>query len=458
MGREVDRSRSLVFRTTLIFVAVLVVAEIVVFGFLYWSSITLYERHMVADIERDAHDLRLQFVGMTVTQMAGVVTRRSTDNPGEPDTYILATETRQYIAGNIRVWPEGVADDTPVVGLTMHNEGENLTEQHLAKAMTLPSGHRLLVGRNLTGLQRIRILIGKSLVRSIVLTLVIGVGGGYLFSRAVSRKLDRINESALAILSGDIRRRVPVMGTGDEIDELSKNLNRMLDRIEALMRGMREVTDNVAHDIRKPISRLRSRIEVTLMGPQDPATYREALERTIDEADHLLAMFNSLLTIAEAESGALRNRFETVDLVGVARSAVEFYEPLAEERGMSIELQTQDSVPVRGERHLIAQAVGNLLDNAIKHAAGCGPVSIRVSRKGADAVVTVADRGPGIPEASRKKVLERFARLDKSRTTPGSGLGLSLVSAVASLHEGTLTLRDHRPGLEVTLTLPAIRV
>ena len=142
--------------------------------------------------------------------------------------------------------------------------------------------------------------------------------------------------------------------------------------------------------------------------------------------------------------------------VKVARSAVEFYEPLADERGMSIELRAPDSLRVRGEPHLIAQALGNLLDNAIKHAPGCGPVSIRVSRKGADAAVTVADRGPGIPAASRKRVLERFARLDDSRTTPGSGLGLSLVNAVAHLHEGTVTLGDHRPGLEVTLTIPAV--
>jgi signal transduction histidine kinase len=217
---------------------------------------------------------------------------------------------------------------------------------------------------------------------------------------------------------------------------------------------MREITDNIAHDIRKPISRLRSRIEVILMKPQDAETYRDALEQTLLEADDILALFNSLLTIAEAESGALRDRFETVDLADVVRSAVEFYEPVALEQGRALTLQTDDTIEVHGEPHLIAQAVGNLLDNAIKHAPGSGAVSVRATRDGTEARIIVADGGPGIPEALRKKVLERFARLEESRTTPGSGLGLSLVRAVADLHAGRLSLEDNRPGLRATLTLP----
>jgi len=439
----------------MIFVAVLILIQVLVFGFLYWSTVAVYERRLEQEIERDAVSLRGTFSGLSTTEMAAIVSRRSTDNPGEIDSYILTNRKYEYVAGNVHVWPAGAPDESRVVELVLGTNEAGEKQIHKARTLTFPDGYHLLVGRNVTELEEIQVLLRKGLVRSIFLTLLVGFGGGYLFSRVAQRRFDRINKSTFAILEGDIGRRIPITGSGDELDVLSRNLNDMLDRIELLMRGMREVTDNIAHDLRKPITRLKSRIEVTLMGSRDAEAYGEALERTIAEADQLLAMFNAILTIAEAESGVLRDRFEGVDLVRVARSVTELYEPLAEESGLEIDLQADHPVEISGDPHLISQALANLLDNAIKYAPRSGPLTVRAFRAGSEAGLSVVDRGPGIPEREREKALQRFGRLDESRTTPGSGLGLSLVRAVADLHGGTVTLEDARPGLGVTLTFPA---
>jgi len=449
--------RSMFFKRVIIFVSIFILAEILVFGFLYWSTVAVYERRLDEEIERDVAALEGTFSGLSTTEMAAIVSRRSSDNPGEIDSYILTNRKYEYVAGNIRVWPSDAPDDSPVVKLVLGTDEAGEQQVHKARTLTFPDGYHLLVGRNVTELEEMQVLIRKGLVRSVLLTLLIGFVGGYISSRFAQRRFDRINKNTIAILEGDIGRRIPVKGSGDELDVLSNNLNDMLDRIELLMRGMREVTDNIAHDLRKPITRLKSRIEVTLMGSPDAGAYREALEHTIDEADHILAMFNAILTIAEAESGAQRDRFEDVDLARVARSVTEVYGPLAEESGLEIDLQAGGPVPVSGDPHLISQALANLLDNAIKYAPRSGPLTVRAFRAGGEARLSVSDRGPGIPERAREKALERFGRLEESRTKPGSGLGLSLVRAVADLHCGTVTLEDARPGLAVTLTFPAAR-
>jgi signal transduction histidine kinase len=324
------------------------------------------------------------------------------------------------------------------------------------RSLALPAGESLFVGRNLAEFDRLRRLFGGTLAASLAVTVLLGLAGGLMLSRSVSSRLNEINHLAEGILEGDLRRRLPVGPRGDEFDELAENLNRMLDRIEHLMAAMREVSDNVAHDLRSPISRLRSRIEVALMDEHaDRETYRGVLEQTVADTDAILAVFNSLLTIAEAESGAPRERFAEVDLAEIARESFETYEPVAEETGVELVLRAPQPVPIRGERRLLAQAVANLLDNALKHVPRGGQVELAVERRGPAACLTVADDGPGMDEAFRERAFDRFTRMEKSRTTPGSGLGLSLVQAVARLHGGEVRLEDARPGLRVTIEVAA---
>jgi signal transduction histidine kinase len=273
-------------------------------------------------------------------------------------------------------------------------------------------------------------------------------------SRNLLRRVELVNRTSERVMAGNLSDRVPLRGSGDEFDQLAANLNRMLDQIERLMAAMREVTDDVAHDLKTPLARLRARLELALIGPADGGGQSEAIRAAIDEADRLLATFNALLGIAEAEAAAGRGRMSLLDLSEVARTAVEFYEPVAEEQGFALKLDAEPGVMIRGDRHLLSQALANLIDNALKYAGG-GRVSIRVLRLGGHAALEVADCGPGIPESDRETVFDRFVRLERSRSTPGNGLGLSLVRAVARRHGGGATLADNRPGLRAVLEFPA---
>jgi signal transduction histidine kinase len=270
------------------------------------------------------------------------------------------------------------------------------------------------------------------------------------------------------IMAGDLSGRLPVGRSGDELDRLAGNLNAMLERIEALMIGLKEVSDNIAHDLKTPLTRLRNRAEEALATSGKEAEYRAALERTIEESDGLIRTFNALLMIARAESGQARDNMDDFDAADVANGIHELYEPLAEDDGMTLHVKTS-AAPLHGNRELISQALANLVENAIKYGrppAAAQPLGadavaspreilIEARRDGDKVLLSVSDHGPGIPEADRGHAVERFVRLEASRTLPGSGLGLSLASAVATLHGGGLTLGDAHPGLRATLELPA---
>jgi signal transduction histidine kinase len=255
-------------------------------------------------------------------------------------------------------------------------------------------------------------------------------------------------------MAGDLSQRIPIRGNGDELDQLAGNLNSMIDEIERLMDGIRHVSDNIAHDLRTPLTRLRNRLEQLQVDLEDSSPYREQVEQGIAEADQLLATFAALLRIARIEAGGHNSKFETVDLAALVSDAAELYEALAEEKRLHLTTQIDASISLDGDRDLLFQALINLLDNAIKYTPAGGAVSLELKRCGTTADIVVSDTGSGIAEAERGKVGQRFYRLESSRSTPGSGLGLSLVKAVARLHRAELLLADNAPGLKATLRLP----
>ncbi|MEQ1714225.1 MAG: HAMP domain-containing sensor histidine kinase, partial [Hyphomicrobium sp.] len=295
-----------------------------------------------------------------------------------------------------------------------------------------------------------------------------GLAGGLLMSRVVVGRIDEINAAAHSIMAGDLDRRIETRGSGDEIDGLAQNLNAMLDRIEQLMGGLREVSDNIAHDLKTPLTRLRSRAEAALRGKGGDEGYRGGLERILEEADELIKTFNALLLIARLEAGAVEENMEAFDLAELVRDVGELYEPVAEEAGLSLAVEAGIGPRITANRQLIGQAVANLVDNAIKYGVGGARsalpaasigVRVRVVEVDDGVEISVADRGPGIAHEDRERALKRFVRLERSRTKPGTGLGLSLVAAVARIHGGAIRLGDSEPGargpgLKVVVWLP----
>src|SRR5262249_7568125 len=343
------------------------------------------------------------------------------------------------LAGNLSSWPEGEAIRPGWLAFPVEVGRGNKRQTHVARATTfaIPGGYRLLVGRDLRDANAFRKRVTETLAWAGVLTLGLGLVGGIVMSRNMLHRVEAVSNTAAEIIHGDFSKRVPLSGSGDEFDQLAANLNAMLEQIERLMAGMRQVTDNIAHDLRTPLARLRTRLEVTLLERQDAARYEEVLRETIAEADRLLGTFNALLSIAEAEAGSRRAAHVELDLAEIVHSMAELYEPLAEGKGLSLEVAADEAATVRGDRHLLAQAAANLIDNALKSPAS-GTVRLAIIAARDSVRLIVADSGPGIPEASREAVFDRFVRLEGSRSTPGNGLGLSLVRAVAQLHGGTV--------------------
>jgi len=337
-------------------------------------------------------------------------------------------------------------------------------EHHaLVRVFQLSAGFRLLVGRDLEERERLHDIVLAAGRWSLAIVIVLGVAGGFFVTRRVLKRVDAMTETTRKIMDGDLAGRLPVAGTGDELDRLATNLNAMLERIEALMHGLKEVSDNIAHDLKTPLTRLRNRCEEALRLAEDESQYRAALESTIEESEALIRTFNALLMIARAESGQARDGMTEFDAAEIARGVGELYEPLADEKGIRLKVEAPTPAPVHGNRELISQALANLVDNAIKygapdHTAGvngaAAEIVVKAVGEGDRILLAVADGGHGIPEADRGRAVERFVRLEQSRSKPGSGLGLSLASAVARLHGGELKLEDNHPGLRTVISLP----
>jgi signal transduction histidine kinase len=445
--------RTNAFRLAALYFVLFAASVLALLIFIYVSTANFIKQQTEATIEAEAQGLREQFEQRQTVGLLQIVQDRSATEQGA--LYIVTDSYLHKLTGNLPQWPTvtqlakgWVTFPTPVKTAT---GTETITA--LAQAYILPNGFHLLVGRDLRDATAFRERITRTLGWSALITLALGVAGGVFMTRHMLARVEAVNRTSAHIIHGDLSQRVPVSGSGDEFDQLAGNLNAMLDQIERLMVGMRQVTDNIAHDLRTPLSRLRSRLEVTLLEKPDPQRYADALRETIAEADHLLGTFNALLSIAEAEAGSRRDGFAIVDLAEIARSVVELYEPVAEEAGQRLTVDAEAALPVRGDRHLLSQSLANLLDNALKYAPS-GEIAVTAEAVGSTARVAVADHGPGIPDASREAVLDRFVRLEGSRSTPGNGLGLSLVRAVATMHGGSIRLADNKPGLKAVLTFP----
>jgi len=409
-----------------------------------------------------------------LTTLVRVIEARSRQ-PGA-NLYLIADANGRILAGNVESLAPGVLD---AEGWTQHPftysrygeasaqrpEGADArTSEHTAVALVfrLPNQMITLVGRDLSEPERFRAVVRNSLVFAF---LMMGLGAfliWFFVGRSALKRIDNVSDASRRIMGGDLSGRLPVTGTGDEFDRLSENLNQMLARIAALDEGLKQVSDNIAHDLKTPLTRLRNRAEAALAGPHDTAEYREALEATIAESDQLIRTFNAILMISRLEAGNASEMSEQVDLAEIVRDVVELYEPLAEERGVAVTADIAAGVPaITGNRELIGQALSNVVDNAIKYAVrreGTPRVVVALAGHGEEIVLSVTDNGPGISEADRARATERFVRLEKSRNLPGSGLGLSIAKAVLGFHKGRLELDDATPGLIVRLVFPRAQV
>lgn len=392
-----------------------------------------------------------------LNNLVSIITERLERDPDSSLVYLFASADHTPLAGNINVWPDAEPTEDGWLNFEFKDAGaDNRIFLARARPFVLQGGLYLLVGRDTRELRATRQLIIRALVWGIVLTLAFGLAGGIVMSRSMLKRIDRINEVCREIMAGDLQRRVDTQGSNDEFDQLAVNLNAMLDEIERLMTGIRQVTDNIAHDLRTPLTRLRTRLEQLRAGLGEDSPGLDNVEQSINDADQLLATFGALLRIARIEAGGLRENFEKVNLAPLIQDAGELYDAVAEEKQVIIDILLDSSPMVYGDRDLLFQAIINLLDNAIKYSPEAGHITLRLGDCSGSAVLTISDHGSGILVEEHDKVLQRFYRMDKSHSLPGSGLGLSLVAAVAAMHDAGLVFSDNQPGLVAELHFQCI--
>ncbi len=455
-------ARFSVLRTATVQLALLCLVLVAVTGaallaLVHTMSVGVLHRETDESIQRELQFLSAQFRRGGQRTLRHVVADRSFGQTTSLYLLSLADDPALTI-GNLDSWPTAPVDSRGWVSFHYPlPERGGLVETRAARAQVvlLQPGLQILVGRDMQELRMIESRLAEAFLRAGSLALVLGLAGGALIARHSLLRINRINSAARTALADDLTERLPERGSGDELDRLAGTFNTMMERIEGLAKNLREVTDNIAHDLRTPLHRLRSGLESALLDASDSAKQQDALDRAIAEADQLIATFNGLLEIAQLESG-VRPPFAPVDMARLVRELAEIYEPVASESELAIFVHTEETPCVcLGQRTLLAQSLSNLLDNAVKYNSPGGSirVAVRVTPAG-DKEFIVADDGPGIPEPERQRVLDRFVRLSSSRDLPGSGLGLSLVAAVVRLHDGTLSLEDNGPGLRIRIRLP----
>jgi signal transduction histidine kinase len=439
-------------RMSLVYVLVFSLATSVLAGLLYAYAVRALDSETDEVISAELRGLAEQYQAGGLQNLASVINERVQSGGRTGAVYLLADPELRPVVGNIAEWPSQGTVAERWFDFEVSVMRDSVFESRLVRAgvFRLSGDYRLLVGTDIHEREAFKSRIGWTLLASLLLTIVVGSVLGAWMNRHVLRRVDAISAAGHEIVEGNFGRRLPRSGSGDELDALAANLNDMLDRVEQLTAALRFVIDSTAHDLRGPLNRMRGRIEAGLRSTE-PGAARRALEEALRDAEALETTLAALLRIAQAQGGAASAEVAALDLGLLAAEVVELYEPAAHERQITLQVRRSEPATVRGSRQLLAHALANLIDNSLKFTPAGGTVEVRVQRDELGLSLIVADNGPGIPADDRQRAQERFVRLAGSEHAPGSGLGLSLVSAVARMHRATLELEDNEPGLRVVL-------
>jgi signal transduction histidine kinase len=448
--------RSSTFRVAIISIIGFGAIVVGLFVFVYLSTASYVLDRADRAIDRDRGALLAAYAE---GGRDGLIPAINKDVELRPDRgiYLLTDAAYVPLAGNQKEWPPALFGLAGRTNFDSMESGSAVADRLLMRAAfdTLPDGSHLLVGREVTDLTSFVRKIYLALALVLILIFVLAVGAAVTVTRRTVSRIESVNATSRAIMQSGLGERVPMRGSHDEWDQLAENLNSMLDRICALMEEVKQATDNVAHDLRTPLTRMRGRLESATIRPRDGPADQALITDTMTDLDDVLRMFSALTRISQIETTTRTSGFCSVDLVEISESVADLYDAAAEERKVNLEVIGQKPMLIAGDRDLLFDAVANLVDNAIKHGREAGSVVIELVRLDDTAVVSVADNGPGIPPNEYGQVFRRFYRLERSRCTPGNGLGLSLVAAVARLHEARLELSDNAPGLKVEMRLRA---
>jgi signal transduction histidine kinase len=449
--------RSSTLRLALIWIGIFGTAVAALLGYVYWSSASYMLRQSDQAIAMELASLREAYTRGGRDQLIAAIIQRMSAGHFESGIYLLADPSGSSLAGNLAAWPAASLKGSSGWGNFSAPEWKpNAARRPLLRATfeTLPDGTRLLVGKDVAELDQVAERINTALLLTTLLIFAVAGAASASITRRTVGRIEAINATSRAIMQSGLSERIPLRGTKDEWDELATNLNSMLDRIETLMGEVKQFTDNVAHELRTPITRLRGRLEKAYNGLPDGDTHKSMIGDTIADLDSVQRIFSSLTRISQIEASDRKAAFRTIDLAEVVREVVELFDAAAEEKGGQLNTIGDQRVLVTGDRDLLFDAVANLVDNAIKHGPEAGRVTVDVRQSDAGSTIAVSDEGPGIPGDEIRNVFKRFYRLERSRRTPGNGLGLSLVAAVARLHGAQIDMLDNAPGLTIRLWFP----
>jgi signal transduction histidine kinase len=445
--------RTASFRFAALYVLVFAVSALVLGEAIFVAARANLEQQMALGVQTETTFLQDEFRQKGLPALLTLVQLRGRE--ARALDYLVQQPRGVRLAGEIPANP-GLRPGWTNLIVSGEREEDGRPERVKALVTDLGGGTLLAVGDDLNRVSEVEEAVTSALAWTVGLAAILGIGGGVLLSRAFLARVDAIARTAEAIIAGDLTHRVPMRGTGDDLDRLAGTLNRMLDRITTLMESLIQVSSDVAHDLRTPLSRLYQRLEDARDQARSVVDYEEAVEAAMREADGLLETFSALLRIAQVEGASPRAGFREVNLTAIVESVVDAYQPDAEDAAHRLTAQIEPGVIVAGDQELLTQAISNIVENALRHTPSGTDIDLRLHECGGDAVLVVDDNGPGVAEHDLPRLTNRFYRSERSRTTPGNGLGLSLVAAVTELHAGHLLLRNLAPGFSIALHLPRV--